>query len=205
MSFMTFSLSEFLAGSTALFLVTKFFEWVKHLRNSRVDLAQNMRDIQEIHMVMESLVKETSFERISIFYAEDSAGVIAPGKIMYITAIYEKTHQTDDGQIRSIIKQIQRWESDTHYYGMISDVISRGHVELLTANMPDSNLKNLYLSDGIRYSNVFHLLTTKSKAKIYYCSVVTRATINPHLDDKVHLVSAISIIKDIFKRHSKYL
>lgn len=205
MSFMTFSLSEVLAGSTTLFLVTKLFKWIEGWRNSKVDLAQNMRDIQEIHMVMEELVKETSYERITIFYAEDSAGIIAPGKIMYITAIYEKTHQNDDNQIRSIIKSIQRWESDTPYYGMISDVISRGHIELITENMPNSNLKDLYKSDNIKYSNVFHLLTTKNKSKVYYCSVVTRATINPHVDDRVYLTSAISKIKDLFKRNSKYL
>lgn len=205
MEFMTFSLSEVVASGTTLFLVTKLFEWIKSRKKAKLDPSQSIRDIQQIHTIMEEIVKETSYDRMVVFKAEDSAGIIVPGKVMYISAIYEKIHQTDEHQIGSIIKKIQRWHSDGQYYGMVADILSKGTVELITEQMPMCNLKDLYEADKVVFSTVYHLITTDDKSKIFYCSVVNRTNKNPHIEDKVLVNSAINRLVDIFSRHSKYL
>lgn len=205
MEFMTFSLSEVVASGTTLFLVTKLFEWIKSRKKAKLDPSQSIRDIQQIHTIMEEVVKETSYDRMIVFKAEDSAGIIVPGKVMYITAIYEKIHQTDEHQIGSIIKKIQRWRSDGQYYGMVADILSKGFIELITEQMPICNLKDLYEADKVIFSTVYHLITTDDKSKIFYCSLVNRTSTNPHIEDKVLVNSAINRLVDIFSRHSKYL
>ncbi len=204
-NFMTFSLSEFLAGSTALYLVTKLFEWLKQRKLDKLDPAQSMRDIQRIHEIMEEIVKLTSFDRMVVFKAEDSAGVIVPGKIMYITALYEKLAHEEDRPINSIIHRVKRWRSDAQYYQMMADLLTKGTVITAFEDLPPCNLKDLYEADRIVYSQVHHLMTTKDKSKIFYCSVVSRGTKNPHAEDKVLINSAINELVDIFSRHSKLL
>lgn len=204
-NFMTFSLSEFLAGSTALYLVTKLFEWIKQRKLDKLDPAQSMRDIQRIHEIMEEVVKVTNFERMVVFKAEDSAGVIVPGKIMYITALYEKIYHDEDRPVNSIIHRVKRWRSDAQYYQMMADLLTKGSVTITFDEMPPCNLKDLYETDNIVYSQVHHLMTTEDKSKIFYCSVVSKVTKNPHAEDKVLINSAINELVDIFSRHSKLL
>ena len=119
--------------------------------------------------------------------------------------MYEKTHQVEDNPIGSILHKIKRWRSDAQYYGMVADVLARGYAYLFTEEMPESNLKDLYNTDKVIYSQVYHLLTTSDKSKIFYCSIVSRVSKKPHAEDKFLVNSAINELVDIFSRHSKYL
>lgn len=206
---MDFSLSEFLSGATALYLTKELVKWYKTFRGKNADLAQNMKDIQEIHDIMEHVIRHTLYDRFVIFMAEDSAGMLTVGKKLFISAQYEKIVEPKDDEYDttrfSLLDVIQRWRADEYYYKIFSEMVSNGSVSLCTENMPKSNLKDIYLSQNVKSAEVYHLMTTKGLDKVFYCSIATRQDkVVETAEDRVKVTSAISQLIEIFKRHRKY-
>lgn len=202
---MEFSLSDVLAGGIGTVLTQELVKFIKSKRNNRNILAETSRDINEIYNIMKHVVKNTCFEMVVIFRGEDSAGVLAAGKNLYITAMYEElSNDKDEQPIDSMLDMIIHWKADHEYYKLFSEMLSNGNVTIITDQMPNSNLKDIYNGNKIRYTKVFHLMTTKSNATVFFCSVATRATINPLPEDRAKLTSAISQLQNIFHKHRKY-
>lgn len=202
---MEFSLSEVLAGGVGTILMQELVKFIKSKRSNRNILAETSRDINEIYNIMKHVVRNTCFERIVIYRGEDSAGVLAAGKNLYITAMYEELDNSkDEIAIDSMLDMIIRWKADSEYYKLFSEMLSNGNITLITKEMPSSNLKDIYEGSKITYSKIFHLMTTKSNATVFFCSIATRATINPLPEDRAKLTSAISQLQHIFHKHRKY-
>lgn len=201
---MDFSLSEFLAGSAMGIVVKEGISYLKRKTETKVDLAQNTRDISNVHRIMENVVNTTFYNRFMVFVGEDSAGVLAAGKNLYVTAQYEKLAHEEGKEIKPIIDQIQRWKADTTYYDMFSKMLSEGVVKIKTEDMPPCRLKDIYLMQGVKSCKVYHLMTTKDYSKVFYCSVASTIREEATDEDRVVIGSAVDKLTDIFKRHQKY-
>lgn len=200
---MEFSWSEFLAGSSVTAITQEVIRYYRKKSEARFSLAENTADIARIHHSMEEIVNLTRYERVMVFKGEDSAGVLAAGKKLYVTAMYEKLCKDNEG-INSIQHLIQRWEADTYYYQLFSQMLSNGKVILKVGDMPNSKLKSLYISQGVRYCEVGHLMTTKNSALVFYYSAAILASDSPDAEDETIKDGNISIIKDIFQKHRKF-
>jgi hypothetical protein len=201
---MDFSLSEFLAGSAIGIVVKEGISYWKRKTETKVDLAQNTKDISDVHRIMENVVSNTFYNRFMVFVGEDSAGILAAGKNLYITAQYEKLLQEEGVEIKPIIDTIQRWKADTNYYDMFSKMLSEGSVKIKTSDMPPSRLKDIYLMQGVKSCKVYHLMTTKDHSKVFFCSVASTIREEATDEDRVVIGSAIDKLIDIFKRHQKF-
>ena len=199
-----FSWSEFLAGSATAAVVKETFSYFKRKTESRVDMAANARDIADIHRIMESVVEETSYNRFLLCVGEDSAGVLAAGKNLYITAQYEKIHKGQDERLEHICDQIQRWKADTPYYDIYSEMLTKGMVQITYDTMPQSKLKDIYTTQNIKSARVYHLMTTKDSAKVFYCSVASTLKNELSAADRVIIDSAVDKLINIFKKHQKF-
>jgi hypothetical protein len=197
-----FSWSEFLAGGSIVKIIDIAAKYYLKKKEVKVDVAQNIRDIEAVHHIMEKVVAETFFNRFIIFVGEDSAGILAAGKNLYITAQYEKIAH-DEG-LDPIIDLIQRWKADTCYYGMFSKVLSDGQLLLKTSEMDECKLKDIYQMQNIKLSKVFHLMTTKDSAKVFYCSIASTVKETITVEDKVVIDSSIDKLREIFGRHRKF-
>ena len=200
---MNFSLSEFLAGSAMGIVVKEGISYWKRKTETKIDLAQNTKDISNVHRIMENVVNTTFYNRFMVFVGEDSAGVLAAGKNLYVTAQYEKIY-SEDGDIKPIIDTIQRWKADTPYYEMFSKMLADGSVRLKTSEMPQCRLKDIYLMQGVKSCKVYHLMTTNDNSKVFYCSVASTIREEATDEDRVVIGSAIDKLIDIFNRHKKF-
>lgn len=199
---MGFDWSEFLGGSAITALIQGGWQYMNKRKETKVDLGQNIKDISEIHSIMESVVAETFFNRFIIFVGEDSAGILAAGKNLYVTAQYEKIAQEEG--LEPIIDIIHRWKADTAYYKIFSEVLTNGFVRLKTAEMENSKLKDIYTMQNIKLSKVYHLMTTKDHSRVFYCSVASTVKDDTTTEDKVFIESSIDKLRDIFARHRKF-
>lgn len=197
-----FNWSEFLAGGSIVKIIDLAAKYYIKKKEVKIDVAQNIKDIEAIHNIMESVVRDTFFNRFIIFVGEDSAGILAAGKNLYITAQYEKIAH-DEG-IQPIIELIQRWKADACYYGFFSKMISDGKVVLKTDEMDSCKLKDIYDMQCIKLSKVYHLMTTKDSSKVFYCSIASTVKDTITVEDKVVIDSSIDKLREIFSRHRKF-
>ncbi len=199
-----FSWSEFLAGSAVAKVVEEVVKYRRRKLESKIDMASNAKDIADIHRIMESVVDETNYNMVLVMCGEDSAGVLAAGKNLYITAQYEKINRSMDERIDYISEQIQRWKADVSYYDLYSEMLTKGMVQLKYDTMPSSKLKDIYTSQNVKSARVYHLMTTKDSAKVFYCSVASTLKDEPSASDRVIIDSAIDKLTNIFQKHRKF-
>ena len=196
--------SEFLAGSAVAKVVEEVVKYRRRKLESTVNMADNARDIADIHRIMESVVEETSYNRFLLCLGEDSAGVLAAGKNLYITAQYEKINRSEDERLEHISDQIHRWKADVNYYDLYSEILTKGMVQLKYDTMPSSKLKDIYTSQNVKSARVYHLMTTKDSAKVFYCSVASTLKDEPSASDRVIIDSAVDKLINIFQKHRKF-
>lgn len=199
-----FSWSEFLAGSAVAKVVEEVVKYRRRKLESTVNMADNARDIADIHRIMESVVEETSYNRFLLCLGEDSAGVLAAGKNLYITAQYEKINRSEDERLEHISDQIHRWKADVNYYDLYSEMLTKGMVQITYDTMPPSKLKDIYTTQNVKSSRVYHLMTTKDSAKVFFCSVASTLKDEPSAADRVIIDSAVDKLINIFKKHQKF-
>ena len=149
-----FSWSEFLAGSAVAKGLDEVIRYYRRKNEVKVDMAANARDIADIHRIMESVVRETFFDRFIIFVGEDSAGVLAAGKNLYVTAQYEKINTEKDETLSYISDDIQRWKADTSYYDLYSEMLTKGKVTVKTEDLPESKLKDIYITQKVKVAKI---------------------------------------------------
>jgi hypothetical protein len=199
-----FSWSEFLAGSSFAAITQEAIRYYRRKTEARVDMAANTKDIADVHRIMETVVRETFFDRFILFYAEDSSGVLAAGKNLYVTAQYEKINNQADETLQTISEDIVRWKADVHYYDLFSEMLTKGSLTVKTELMPDSKLKDIYVAQKIKTSKIYHLMTTKDSSKVFYCSVASTVVDEAKPECRVIINSAIDKLTDIFSRHKKF-
>lgn len=192
---------EFLSGSAAGAVITEVGRYIREKRKNKIDLTKNAQDMAEItNQIFPSILENTLFNRVMIFKATNSAGVIAPGKILKVTAIYEDVRDLD-----RIIDDIQEWKADNHYYKIFSDVLTQGQVQLITDEMPDSKLKTIYKNQGIKYSEIYHLTTTPDNSKVFYISIASSMVGNASSEARYYIDVAVDKLRNIFDAHKKVL
>lgn len=197
-----FSWSEFLAGGTIVKLIDVASKYYTKRKELKIDLAQNIRDISEIHHIMDTVVLDTFFNRFVIFVGEDSAGILAAGKNLYVTAQYEKI-ATEEG-VEPIIDLIHRWKADTMYYRTFSTMLTSGACINKTSEMDSCKLKDLYDMQGITLSHMYHLMTTKDSSRVFYCLIASTIKEDAPTEDRVLIDSSIDKLREIFERHKKF-
>ncbi len=200
---MEFSWSEFLAGSSIAAIVTEAIKYYRKKNEAKFNLVDNMNDITHVHESMEYVVDHTVFDRMMIFCGQDSAGILAAGKKLYISAQYEKFYRHNE-KMQSIASMIQRWEADTEYYKMFSRILQGEIYKIKVPDMPDCKLKDIYTSQGVKYSEIGHLMTTNDNSLVFYYSMASSSDDKTNADDRMIADSQLSIIKNVFEKHKKF-
>jgi len=186
-------------------LGVKLFDyWIERYRENKEKkqtdvILANLKDISDMNVIMSDVVNKTTATRFLIFRGHDSGNVPNPKHPYYTKCLWQ---QTKDGsellKLRNMYESIQ---VDVPYINMMIQVLVNGFVKLSVDKMEDSILKNLYLDEGVKYSEVYFLAQEKSNY-IYYCSVDTNLA-NTDFSDKherVEIDLAVNRLRQIFKK-----
>lgn len=141
-------------------------------RRLNSDIRAGYRAIERTFGIMDLLLNETPANRVLLLKSENGGGIPGPGNVAYSTVVRERR----DDRISSVQARWQRVPVDKDYARMICDIIDTGRVERHTSEMVEgSELRDVYEADGVKFSTVSHLCTTKDPGgeggAVYYVSI----------------------------------
>lgn len=115
--------------------------------------AQGWADIQRI---CTQLVKDSDVERALVLMLTNGGGVPKLGAKLYASALVNVTQDVPSHRI-PVYKQL---EVDIPYIEMLLEAANRGKSMQLTEVMPRGMLRDIYKEEGVKYSEVWHLMQT---------------------------------------------
>lgn len=133
--------------------------WGEH-KNILADIAR----LNLIHREIDDIMSSTRTDRFLILRAEN--GMTDP---KYATAVYVQ-HRNHP------VPTYFRLKVDDEYRKMLRDAESQGLVRLKVDAMPDSLLKNIYMGEGVKYSNCYFIARRDAedgKSVLTYCTLAT--------------------------------
>ena len=115
--------------------------------------AQGWADIQRI---CTQLVKDSDVERALVLMLTNGGGVPKLGAKLYASALVNVTRDVPSHRI-PVYRQL---EIDIPYIEMLLEAANRGKSMQLTEAMPRCMLKDIYKEEGVKYSEIWHLIQT---------------------------------------------
>ena len=179
----------------------KLVDYFKN-RNNKMHLEKlttNLQDLSKIYRIMERMLEQSKCYRVLVLKASNGGGIPKPGSEMFTKLLYAAT-TVEDLQIYEKYNSIK---VDGQYVDMLINIQKNGGTSLSVDEMPNSLLKRIYQSEGIKYSEIYFLSNTEKE--LYYCAV---NAINPAEDfldpqQRIGIELGINDLRKIFERHVK--
>jgi len=117
------------------------------------------------------LMIHCEIDRVILFKATNGGGIINLVTPMYVTCLDECLSPG----IESIKDKIQRWQTDSHYNRMLSNIIANGQVTFKIQEMEPCALKNIYLTSHLNEVSIHYLGAMNGRnQEVYYASFATK-------------------------------
>lgn len=148
-------------------LLKAFGPWLKSIGKHKA--GDVIVKVAQIYDNMKELLDSEEFgiERILILYAHNGGDDLVSGKPSYVSCLHEETRHP----FTSVKKDYQRLPLDGEYITMLTSLYLNKEINLKTADLKDSLLKNIYLTEGVDHSRLFFLKHTKEA--FWFMSIAT--------------------------------
>lgn len=123
------------------------------------DVVSGLRRLSDTYDVLDSIVEDTSTDRVVIFAGHNQGGVPRPHCGFWVSAL----HAASNSNQIFIKSSYQNIEVDSHYIQLLVDVERFGLARLKTEEMEASQLKSYYQLEGVKDSIVFFLGIKENK------------------------------------------
>ena len=164
----------------------------------------SLRSVADGYSAMQRLEDHPLIERV--FLLEISNGGSRPkvGSKVYANAVEIKIDRTKTALSREeIISRYDRIEIDENYIYMVIEAKNNGVYKFKTDSERSGLLKNLYVNEGIKYSEIYHIHTDSKNDKMFILSISTHKDEEEFKDETLTalIVSEVSTIKSAFKNY----
>lgn len=182
-------------------------------RERKAQEAKKLKRQKEARLMEEGLVKtlqqeidsENELKRVKheieapralILKSENGGGVPRIGKGVFLTIL----HEASDTGYDSVMNEVKRLPTDMSYNKLIIELVTNGMQILIVDEMEDGMLKDIYLSDGIKYSIVVPIVTMKDM--FIYASFAWKSVLTDEMliQVKSKIVNHANNIKNIYER-----
>lgn len=136
--------------------------------NSRKSMERATQDIAQIIYHMRDILEQTDAQQVILLKAHNGGEEIKLGSWLYSSVIYEVRKNKED-EVKD------RWVSqplDENYLIMLSNLQSQKKLNLVTKNLKEGPLKDVYKSKGVTFTKVLELYQTRDLKKYFYISCV---------------------------------
>lgn len=137
-----------------------FWDLINYLvkkRKGKRDILTGIEDLNAIYAKM-SEINELGGERVILFAGHNSGGVPRAHSPFYVSALHGSTNNN-----RIKLADYQNLQVDSHYIRMLLDCEREGIVDLQVDGMPDCQLKDYYLAEGVLHSLIVFLGIVENK------------------------------------------
>lgn len=196
----------FLGGGLSI----EVFKYIVEKRKSKqyneksLNIVDGFDDISNIYSQMDKIVDSTSASRVMLFRGSNGGGLPMAGSEFYVKAIH---HSFSEDDVNNLVERYTNVLIDGHYANLLRDIVTHGSVKIKVEEMPDCLLKRMYLTEGIKYSEVHYLVSKglidrKIKFEIFYLSIAkndNEGFVNDN--DKLNIQLGVDNIKKIFQKY----
>jgi len=155
MSYMeSLSIAILSSAATTCFALMAYWGLLRKKKEaSPLQHAQGWADIQRI---CTQVVKDSDIERALVLMLTNGGGIPKIGAKLYVSALVNVTQDVPSHRI-PIYKQL---EVDMPYIEMLLAASSRGRATHLTETMERCMMRDIYREEGVKYSEIWHLMQT---------------------------------------------
>lgn len=144
----------------------------KKKQAKKTQYLNGLRAIAKVYNSMDLLKETHEITRVLLLEISNGGNSPRPGSKMYASAINVKHDDTSAG--REILERYNRVLIDDQYINMCIQVRETNKPYIIDVkNSPESLLKSFYLSEGISYSEIYHIYTDGYDEKMFILSVST--------------------------------
>lgn len=200
---------EFLATGTGAsfvgFLISQAKAWLanRKLKKKHDNFIMGMRSVAKVYAAMYEIMKKTAAERILLLEVTNGGNAPKPGSIMYARAIEAQAPTSEQAQ-----EMIRRYESvriDDNYINMVLQSANTHRPYCFDVDRhEDCLLRNIYITEGVRYSEVFHLFTDTERQKMFIMTIASFSNLSfDEIKDRAQINYCVDEIRDEFASYSK--
>lgn len=167
------------------------------IKNKPVDIDVELFKFNDLRESVDRVLAETSADRFLILMAHNGKE-----EMRFATAIYEQ-HKNTDKTIFSFgaTNKYIKIEFDDEYRRMLKTSEKESVFRMETTKMPESLLKNIYISEKIIYSNCYfikryHEYKSDDKDLILYCTLATHSEKPFDVTDEVKFKTFVDYLKN---------
>lgn len=167
-------------------------------------LLLDLKFFNSLKDIIDEIFIKTSVDRFLILIATN-------GKtdFKFATAIYEH-HKLGSGDTTVKLSigdttRFVKFKFDKLYLDMLKESEIRDRVSVITNEMPESDLKNIYISEGVMESEIYFLKREpldENNDVIFYCSLATHSEKGFNKIEKSLIKSYVDNIKNIMNEYS---
>ncbi len=162
-----------------------------------------LKTFMRINSLVQQMFKETTADRFLVLGAHNGKS-----HLRFATAYYEqhdtRMESSEESSVLSYgaVSRYVKFEFDRFYRQILKQAEVDGVVNLIVADMPNSDLKSIYLSEGINHSKVFFLRRQvnydgKGNDLLLYCSIAKHGLEEYLPEEKVIMRTYISQIREV--------
>lgn len=200
------SVLTFLGGGLSIEIFKYFVEKrkSKQYNEKSLNIIEGLDDISNIYSQMEKIVDSTSASRVMLFRGSNGGGLPMAGSEFYVKAIHQALLENDE---HNLVERYNNVLIDGHYANLLRDIVTHGSIKIKVEEMPDCLLKRIYITEGVKYSEVHYLVSKglinrKQKFEIFYLSIAkndNEGFVND--SDKLNIQLGVDNIKKIFQKY----
>lgn len=203
---------EFLATGTGAsivgFLIKTLQNWLlkrKHEKR-RDSFIMGMRSVAKVYASMSEIKRLTSADRVLLMEVTNGGNAPKPGSIMYARAIEAKAADSDKEQW--ILSRYESVRIDDAYINMVLQSAHTGQCyAFYVKTHADCLLKNIYITEGVKYSELYHLYTDLERQKMFIMTIATYVdgVSFGSASDKAIINLSVQEIREEFESYSKLI
>jgi hypothetical protein len=141
-----------LGGASAAKALDIIYNVFKEKRRAKVAASETIDRTVKIYSALSSINTHQCLRR-AVFKAHNGGKMLDVRTHKHVTMLYEDFYPPFD----SDLDKVQNWRMDEVYIKMLHEVTTNKKTILFVDDMPECSLKDLYLSKGVKYSEVHYI------------------------------------------------
>lgn len=168
--------------------------------NKRYTFLSQANRMLRLYDELEKLRSELNIGRVSLFMFKNSGKLIKPDTELNVICLAQ--------EVGNDVKRTQfnyvDFNVDKHYIKMLIDLLSERLITLITDEMPDCVLKDIYLSEGIIQSKIVYvtqkgIFNNMFTTKVFYLSLADKHTFSFGPKERLIIQKRVRNIEKILK------
>lgn len=178
----------FLSGGAGIAFINLLNSYLQQ-RWKKKGVTDTLQSVGKIHAIMEHILEKTTIDRFLILKLENGGGKPKVGASLYVSVIMEACTQG----LNPVLDVYNRVKIDGSYINILSDVSLKNNVPYVINQMNESQLKNMYLGEGMKFAELFYLC--ESDTAFYYASLASIEEINGYTKPEDRTLITIGVTK----------